>query len=75
MISPKNKSLQVTIPKKEYDQLETIVEAFNEEGVKCSKSDIVLTALQSYIKMLVMCGQANEQTKQEGETPKEKKDA
>lgn len=75
MINPKNKILQVTIPKKDYEQLEVLVQAFNEEGVRCTKSDIIRTALQSYIKMVVMCGQSSEAKKQKGKPQQEKKDA
>lgn len=68
----KNCSLQVTIPKEKMEQLNAIVEAFNEEGVKCSKSNIIIASLDLYIKALVSNGLASEN----GRTKKkEKKDA
>ena len=73
-ISKKNRLLQITLPKKDLEQLETIVKAFNEEGVKVTKSDIMLTALRGYVKLLVAHGLTHKQLKAE-EPLGEKKDA
>lgn len=68
----KNVSLQVTITKEEMEQLNTIVDSFHKEGVKCSKSDIISASLDLYIKCLV----ANDIASKEVEEPqKEKNDA
>lgn len=68
----KNCTLQVTITKKEMEQLNTIVEAFHEEHVKCSKSDIISAALDLYVKALVANGLASKKVE---EPQKEKRDA
>lgn len=73
----KNVAVQVTFPKEDADDLETIKTAFNEKGVKVSKSDILLQALREYIKRLIMIDKLNEAKKKaESEQAKEdKKDA
>lgn len=50
----KNVMIQVTFPKEDAEQLETLKNAFNKEGIKVSKSDILVHALREYIKMLVL---------------------
>lgn len=60
----KNCSLQITISKEEKEQLETIVKAYNKEGVKVSKSDIMRVALKGYVKILVAHGEALEQAEE-----------
>ena len=73
-ISKKNRLLQITLPKQDLEQLNIIVEAFNKEGVKCTKSDIMLTALRGYVRLLVANGLSKKQLKVV--TPQgEKKDA
>lgn len=52
----KNCSLQVTISKEVNEQLELVVKTFREEGVRCSKSEIVESSLKQYIKVLLYCG-------------------
>lgn len=67
----KNCSLQVTISKQQMEQLNAIVDAYNQEGVKCSKSDVIKASLDLYVKALVANGLASEVE----EPQKEKKDA
>lgn len=50
----KNVLIQVTFPKEDAHYLQTLVEAFNKEGIKVSKSDILVHALREYIKQLVL---------------------
>ena len=71
------KMLQCAIPKEDYEHLETIVEAFRENGVPCNKGHIVTTALRGYKKLLVANGLALEESKQKKveEPLGEKKDA
>ena len=52
----KNVMIQVTFPKEDAEQLETLKNAFNHEGIKVSKSDILVKSFREYIKMLVYCG-------------------
>lgn len=68
----KNRGIQITFPKEDFEHLETIVSSFNEEGVKCTKSDILLTAFRGYVKLLVANGLSNKKLE---ELEKEKKDA
>ena len=70
----KNVLLQITIPKDDASQLETLRLAFAENGIKVSKSEILVQALRNYIKILVMCG-APKEHKEEEEPQGEKKDA
>ena len=49
----KNVMIQVTFPKEDAEHLETLKKAFNEDGIKVSKSDILVHALREYIKALV----------------------
>lgn len=67
----KNCSLQVTITKERMEQLNAIVSVYHEEGIKCSKSDIIEASLDLYIKALVTNGFASKVE----EPQKEKEDA
>lgn len=70
----KNKMIQITLPIEDANQLQTIVEAFNEEGIKTTKSEILLVALRQYVKSLVTYSELSKQVKEE-EPHKENKDA
>ena len=72
-ISKKNKAVQVTFPLEDFEHLQCVVDSFNENGVKCTKSDILLASFRGYVKLLV----ANGLSKQELEkrAKEEKKDA
>ena len=74
-ISKEKKMLQCAIPKEDYEHLETVVQAFRESGVPCTKGHIVTTALRGYVKLLVMNGQAIKDKHEEEEPLGEKKDA
>ena len=50
----KNVTIAVTFPKKDAEQLETLKNAFNKNGIRVSKSDILVRALRDYIRILVM---------------------
>ena len=71
----KNCLLQVTLPKKDMKQLNTIVETMRAEGIKVSKSEIVLVALRGYIKHIVAYGLSLEEAQEAEEPLGEKKDA
>ena len=68
-----NVRLEITFPKEEAEQLETIVESFKKEGVKnISKSKVLVIAFRGYLNHLVAVGK----TLQKAEKGKgEKKDA
>ena len=72
----RNVAVQVTFPKEDAEQLDRLQKAFQHEGIKVSKSEILVSALRNYIKMLVICGSDNEEQEDKAEEPqKEKKDA
>ena len=72
----KNVMIQVTFPKEDAEQLETLKEAFNKEGIKVSKSDILVHALRQYIQTLVICGSVETKHEDKVEEPQgEKQDA
>ena len=71
----KNKLLQITFPKEDAEQLQCVVDSFNAEGVKCTKSDILLTAFRGYVKLIVANGLSNKELEELEELEKEKKDA
>ena len=76
IIQEKNVTIQVTFPKEDAEQLETLKKAFHNNGIKVSKSDILVRALRDYIRILVMAGaQPKEQEDKVEEPQKEKKDA
>ena len=70
----KNVMIQVTFPKKDAEQLETLKNAFNNEGIKVSKSDILVKALREYIKMLVYCGAKANKAEDKVEEPQGEKE-
>lgn len=72
----KNVTVQVTFPKEDAEQLEALKQAFQNNGIKVSKSDILVRALRDYIRILVMAGaQPKEQEDKVEEPQKEKTDA
>lgn len=50
----KNVTIQVTFPKEDAEQLETLKKSFNNNGIKVSKSDILVRAFRDYLRILVM---------------------
>ena len=71
----KNVMIQVTFPKEDAEQLEALHKAFNNEGIKVSKSEILVKALQEYIKMLVWSAQVKKAEDKVEEPQGEKQDA
>lgn len=66
-----NVMIQVTFPKEDAENLKTLQKAFHNEGVKVTKSEILVKALREYLTFLVGFSKLNEQ-KKVGE-PKEEK--
>lgn len=71
----KNVAVQVTFSKEDAEQLETLKNAFHKEGIKVSKSDILVHALREYIKMLVWSAKIKETEDKVEEPQGEKQDA
>ena len=46
----KNCALQVTISKEEMEQIDAIVSAYRKEGIKCTRSDVIKSSLDLYVK-------------------------
>ena len=70
----KNVMIQVTFPKEDAEHLTTLQSAFAKDGLKVTKSEILVHALREYIKALVYASKVNEkQKKTSGRTTKEKK--
>ena len=67
----KNVMLQITMPKEAHKNLVNLQNAFLKNGIKVSKSEILVKALQEYIRILVLCGRDKEQKKEK----EDKKDA
>lgn len=73
----KNVMLQITMPKETYKKLVVLKESFEKEKIKVTKSDILVFALENYLKTLVQFGLSEKQkAKDKVEEPqKEKIDA
>lgn len=65
----KNDLIQVTFPKEDAQHLQTLKDAYEKEGIKVTKSQILLHAFREYIKLLIMAG-----TTKEDKEAKEEKD-
>ena len=72
----KNVTIQVTFPKEDASQLEALRLAFENNGIKVSKSDILVRAFRDYLRILVMTSAHPIEQEDNGEDPKEEiKDA
>ena len=65
----KNVSIMVTFPKEDAEQLETLKKAFHNNGIKVSKSDILVRAFRECLKMLVWAGAHAKEQKDKVEEP------
>ena len=66
----RNVLIQVTFPKEDAEQLNTLQKAFEQNGIKVTKSVILVQAFRDYLKILVACG-----TQQDKHDKEEEKDA
>lgn len=48
--------LQISFPKEEAEHLEVMKDAFNKEGIKVTKSDILVKAFKEYKKSILLMG-------------------
>lgn len=71
----KNVMLQITLPKEDAEQLQTLKEVLNKHGIKVSKSDILLRALRDYIRILVMSQAEPKEQEDKAEEPQGEEDA
>lgn len=70
----KNMTLQVTFPKEDAEQLDTLVKAYIQNGFQATRSKVLVQAFRTYLKLLVQAGNIKEH-KEEEEPQGEKKDA
>lgn len=71
----KNVVLQITFPKEDANQLETTRLAFAKNEIKVSKSEILVQAFRTYIKLMVMANESNKKHVEVAEPQGDKKDA
>lgn len=66
--------IQVTFPKEDAEHLETLRNAYAKDGIKVTKSEILVHALREYIKALVYASKLNKaQKKTSGRTTRKEK--
>ena len=71
----KNVTIQVTFPKEDAHNLENLVKAFNKEGIKTSKSDILVHSFKEYLRAIIMSSKINKAQEKVEEPQGEKHDA
>lgn len=69
----KNVMLQVTFPKEDAEHLDTLMKAFNKEGIKVTKSEILVHALREYVKCLIYSSKLLKLNKKKVEKPQKGK--
>ena len=74
----KNVNIQITFPKEDADQLDTLIVAYANNKIKTTRSEVLLVAFRDYLRKVVMIGQSMEKkkaNKNEEEPQGDKKDA
>ena len=71
----KNVAVQVTFPKDDASNLEELVKAFNKEGVKCTKSDVLLHSFREYLRAILLSSKIDKAQEKVEEPQGEKQDA
>lgn len=71
----KNVSVQVTFPKEDAENLENLVQAYNENGIRCTKSDVLLQSFREYLKAILLSSKINKAQEKVEEPQGEKQDA
>lgn len=71
----KNVTIQVTFPKKDAKQLQTLVDAFNKEGIPCTKSRVLLQSFREYLRAILLSSKINKAQEKVEEPQGEKQDA
>ena len=72
----KNVTIQVTFPKEDAHNLQTLVNAFNKEGIQCSKSKVLLKSFREYLGAIILSSKIKNKQKDKVEEPQgEKQDA
>lgn len=71
----KNVSVQVTFPKDDATNLENLVQAYNENGIRCTKSDVLLKSFREYLRAILLSSKINKAQEKVEEPQGEKQDA
>ena len=71
----KNVSVQVTFPTDDAENLENLVQAYNENGIRCTKSDVLLQSFREYLKAILLSSKINKAQEKVEEPQGEKQDA
>lgn len=61
----RNVTIQVTFPKNAAKALQSLREAFAKNGIRVSKSDILLQAFRDYLMVIMAAGRENQAKNQE----------
>ena len=59
----KNVLIQITFPKEDAENLEALKNAYEKQGIKVSKSEILKVAFKDYLKMLFACSTIEQKDK------------
>ena len=71
----KNVSIQVTFPKEDATNLNNLVQAFNENEIRCTKSDVLLKSFREYLRAILLSSKINKAQEKVEEPQGEKQDA
>ena len=71
----KNVNIQITFPKEDADQLDTLIVAYAKNKIRTTRSEVLLVSFREYLRRLVLIGNAKKQSKEAEEPQGDKKDA
>lgn len=71
----KNVAVQVTFPKEDAENLKNLVQAYNENGIRCTKSDVLLKSFREYLRAILLSSKINKAQEKVEEPQGEKHDA
>lgn len=72
----KNVSIQITLSKEDAEKLDNLVDAFNKNNIKATKSSVIVHAVNEYIKTLVAVSMTDlKQEEKQSKAKEDKKDA
>lgn len=71
----KNVAVQVTFPKEDAENLKNLVKAYNENGIRTTKSDILLHSFREYLRAILLSSKIDKAQEKVEEPQGEKQDA
>ena len=69
-----NEKVQITMPKEDVKNLDTLVDAFNNNGRKTTRSEVLTHALREYLRLLLTIGKRHQAQKEINEKGEERND-